>query len=86
MVNLELYRVFYTVAECGSLSKAAKALFVSQPAISQAIKSLEEQLNVKLFDRSYIGVQLSTEGKLIFSRVKEGLALLDGIENLINEK
>ena len=44
MVNLELYRVFYTVAKCGSLTKAAEELYISQPAVSQAIKQLETQL------------------------------------------
>ena len=37
MVNLELYRVFYKVAKCGSLTKAAEELYISQPAVSQAI-------------------------------------------------
>ena len=45
MVNLELYRVFYTVAKCGSLTKAAEELYISQPAVSQAIKQLESQLS-----------------------------------------
>ena len=44
MVNLELYRVFYTVARCGSLTRAADELFISQPAVSQSIKQLEGQL------------------------------------------
>ena len=44
MVNLDLYRVFYTVARCGSLTKAADELYISQPAVSQAIKQLEAQL------------------------------------------
>ena len=42
MVNLELFRVFYTVAKCGSITKAADELFISQPAVSQAIKQLEQ--------------------------------------------
>ena len=50
MVNLELYRVFYAVAKCGSLTKAAQELFISQPAVSQAIKQLENQLGVSLFN------------------------------------
>ena len=44
MVNLELYKVFYTVAKCGSLTKAAEELYISQPAVSQAIKQLEKQM------------------------------------------
>ena len=40
MVNLELYRVFFTVAKCGSLTKAAQELYISQPAVSQSVKQL----------------------------------------------
>ena len=50
MANLELYRVFYTVAKCGSLTKAAEELYISQPAVSQSIKQLENQLGISLFN------------------------------------
>ena len=67
MVNLELYKVFYTVAKCGSLTKAAQELFISQPAVSQAVKQLEGQLGVSLFNRTHKGMELSAGGgKLIF--------------------
>ena len=56
MVNLELYRVFYTVAKCGSLTRAADELFISQPAVSQAIKQLEGQLGTPLFNRTHRGM------------------------------
>jgi DNA-binding transcriptional LysR family regulator len=86
MVNLELYRVFYTVAKCGSLTKAADELFISQPAVSQAIKQLESQLGTSLFNRTHRGMELSVQGgKLIFKQVEEALALLDNAENKLNE-
>ena len=59
MVNLDLYRVFCKVAKCGSLTKAAEELYISQPAVSQAIKQLENQLNTTLFDRTHKGMELS---------------------------
>ena len=62
MVNLELYRVFYTVAKCGSLTKAAEELYISQPAVSQAIKQLESQLGTTLFNRTHRGMELSVQG------------------------
>ena len=62
MVNIELYRVFYTVAKCGSLTKAADELFISQPAVSQAIKQLESQLGTSLFNRTHRGMELSVQG------------------------
>ena len=56
--NLNYYRVFYTVANTGNISKAADMLFISQPAISKAISKLEDGLHVKLFLRSSKGVTL----------------------------
>ena len=86
MVNIELYRVFYTVAKCGSLTKAADELFISQPAVSQAIKQLESQLGTSLFNRTHRGMELSVQGgKLIFKQVEEALALLDAAENKLIE-
>ncbi len=82
MVNLELYRVFYTVAKCGSLTKAAEELYISQPAVSQAIKQLENQLGGQLFNRTHRGMELSeTGGKQIFKTVEQALKLFDEAEN-----
>ena len=47
--NLEAYKVFYYVAKCGSVTKAAGELSISQPAVSQAIKQLENTLDAALF-------------------------------------
>ena len=86
MVNLELYRVFYTVAKFGSSTRAAEELFISQPAVSQAIKQLENQLGTTLFNRTHMGMELSTQGgKLIFKQVEEALALLDDAESKLLE-
>jgi DNA-binding transcriptional LysR family regulator len=82
MVNLELYRVFYTVAKCGSLTKAAEELYISQPAVSQAIKQLETQLGGQLFNRTHKGMELSeTGGKQIFTTVEKALKLFEEAEN-----
>ena len=86
MVNLELYRVFYTVAKCGSLTKAAEELFISQPAVSQEIKQLESQLGGQLFNRTRKGMELSeTGGKQIFPLVEKALKLFDEVENKYSE-
>ncbi len=82
MVNLELYRVFYTVAKCGSLTKAAEELYISQPAVSQAIKQLESQLGGQLFNRTHKGMELSERGgKQIFKTVEQALKLFEEAEN-----
>lgn len=70
--NLEYYKVFYYVAECGSLTRAATKLSISQPAVSQALKQLEEALKAKLFIRASHGIELTMEGKLLYSYVKKG--------------
>ena len=87
MVNLDLYRVFYTVAKCGSLTRAAEELYISQPAVSRSIKQLETQLGVTLFTRTHRGMQLSAQGgQLIFEAVENALHLLSTAENRIAEQ
>ena len=86
MVNLELYRVFYTVAKCGSLTKAAQELYISQPAVSQAIRQLENQLGATLFNRVHKGMELTKQGgELVFEDVSRALQLLDGVESRLSE-
>lgn len=86
MVNLDLYRVFCKVAKCGSLTKAAEELYISQPAVSQAIKQLESQLNTTLFNRTHKGMELSVNGgEQIIKNVEKALELLDEAENKLME-
>lgn len=86
MVNLDLYRVFYTVAKSGSLTKAAEELYISQPAVSRSIKQLETQLGVSLFTRTHRGMALSAQGgKVIFNEVERALSLLNEAESRIEE-
>ena len=82
MANLELYKAFYTVAKCGRLTKAAEELYISQPAVSQAIKQLETQLGGTLFNRTHKGMELSeTGGKQIFPLVEQALKLFEQVES-----
>lgn len=75
--NLSSYRIFYTVANTKNISKAAKELYISQPAISKSIQKLEENLNCKLFSRSSRGVLLTDEGQLLYGHVKEAFETLN---------
>ena len=70
--NLEYYKVFYYVAEYKSLTLAAEALSISQPAVSQSMKLLEEYLGTKLFTRTSRGVRLTPEGKRLHEYIKPG--------------
>lgn len=74
--NLASYKIFYAVANAGNISRAAKELYISQPAISKSIQKLEESLNAKLFSRSSRGVSLTPEGELLFSHVKSAFDTL----------
>ncbi len=74
--NLSSYRIFYTVAKTGNISKAAKELYISQPAISKSIQKLEESVGCKLFSRSSRGVVLTEEGQLLFNHVSEAFETL----------
>ena len=56
MPSLELYRIFKIVADEGNLTKASEILFISQPAVIKHIHNLENELNLKLFERTYLYV------------------------------
>ena len=70
--NLEYYKTFYYVAKTGSLTQAASLLSISQPAVSQALKQLEQQTKARLFKRVSKGVKLTAEGELLYSYVAKG--------------
>lgn len=70
--NLEYYKVFYYVAKYGSFTQAAAELAISQPAVSQSVKQLEQEVGAKLFLRASKGVRLTTEGELLFRYVAKG--------------
>jgi len=84
-VDMELYKVFHCVAENKSISKAANALYVSQPAISRAIQKLESQLDCTLFIRSSRGVVLSKEGEVLYGHVSKALNEISIGEDLIEK-
>ncbi|MBP1974067.1 DNA-binding transcriptional LysR family regulator [Cohnella thailandensis] len=69
--NYELYKVFYWAAKTGSLSQAAKALYITQPSVSHAIKQLEDSFGITLFYRTSKGVSLTREGSLLYSYIEQ---------------
>lgn len=83
--KLDQYKVFKAVADSGNISTTAKALYLSQSAISQSIKILEDTLGVRLFSRTSRGVMLTSDGKTLYEYVSQALALLEAGENRINE-
>ena len=75
-MNLELWKIFYEVANAKNISKASEKLHISQPAITKQIKKLESIYNCKLFIRNQKGVILTKEGNLIFNDIEEAINLL----------
>ena len=80
--NLDLRRLryFVKVAELGSLTRAAEALHVAQPALSQHMRGLEEELGVKLLARGSRGVALTEAGRRMLD---EARAMLTGVKSLL---
>ena len=70
--NLEYYKVFYYVAKEKNLTKAVELLSISQPAVSQSMKLLEDNVGAKLFLRTARGVRLTPEGEILYDYVKGG--------------
>ncbi len=83
--NLSLYHIFNTVAEAGNISHAAKQLYISQPAVSKAVQSLEDNLQTTLFIRSSRGVRLTEEGKLLYEHTRLAFDTLKRAEDNLRQ-
>jgi len=81
-IKLEQYKVFYTVANSGSFSEAAKQLYITQSAVSQQIHQLEEELGAILFVRSRKGAKLTSQGELLYTYAGNALKELGNAEML----
>ncbi len=79
--HLSQYRIFYEVARCGNISRAAKNLYISQPAISKSVSKLEESLGTKLFTRSSRGVRLTPEGRILYEHIDSAFNEISQGEN-----
>lgn len=84
-INLEWYRIFYSVAKNKNITKAAAELRISQPAVSKYIKNLENQFDCSLFVRTKYGVVLTEEGKAIYEHVSKALELIHHAEESVLE-
>lgn len=83
-VNIELYRIFYTTAVLGNMTKAAEQLYIGQPAVSKSIKSIEEKLNTTLFLRTPQGLVLTDEGKALFIHISEAMKQIKLAEDTVS--
>ena len=78
-MNIEYLRFFYEVASVKSISKVANNSHISQPALSQQIHKLEDNLGYKLLDRSNKGVQLTEAGKIVEKYAKNILKVYENM-------
>lgn len=62
--------VFLSTADCGSFNKAAEKLFVTPAAVMKQFNALEDQLGVKLAERTYRGIKLTEAGEVIYRQGK----------------
>ena len=78
--NLNHYRIFLSVAETGSVSRAAEHLFISQPAVSKSIRNLEDALSVRLIERSTRGIRLTEQGKILYEHLQSAFDSIHAAE------
>lgn len=84
--NFSYYYIFNAVARTGNISQASRELFISQPAISKAIRKLEENLGTRLFIRNSRGVFLSEEGKILYEHTKTAFQEIEEGEERIKRR
>lgn len=82
-INFELYKIFYHTAKAKSFSAATDTLHVSQSAVSQSIKSLEEKLGSKLFFRKNREIKLTAEGEILFKHIEQAYNFIKTAEHKI---
>jgi len=83
MMNLHLLRIFVAVVDEGGVAQAAKALYKSQPGISRAVRHLEAQLGVPLFEKAGRRLRLTTEGTEIYLQAQNISATERAVEDTL---
>jgi DNA-binding transcriptional LysR family regulator len=84
-LNLHLLRIFATVAEFNNFSRAAEALYISQPAVSKAVQQLEQQVGLSLLDRSHRKLALTEAGTLLYQYAQRLFAIEQAAETALDQ-
>lgn len=84
-IGIKDMRAFFAIVEEGNISHAAQRLGMAQPALSRQMKHLEENLNVKLFERGSRRIRLTEAGQVLYNRVETILGMVDGTVREISE-
>jgi DNA-binding transcriptional LysR family regulator len=80
VLNLQALMCFYESAKFSSINKAAKACFISASNLSRTIKALENEMNITLFKRTYSGIELTYEGRELYSKIESSIEDLKRIQ------
>ena len=81
----QVAKVFVSVVEEGSFTRAAHMLHMTQPAVSGYIKQLEEELDITLIERSTRGIRLNPAGEIYYHHAKEALSIESKMHHLIHD-
>ncbi|MBR2829028.1 MAG: LysR family transcriptional regulator, partial [Solobacterium sp.] len=81
-MQLQQLEYFIAIADAGSLNKAAEKLYMTQPSLSKAIANLEAELNIRVFERSRNGVEMTEEGRKLYEYAKAIMERTDMIQKL----
>ncbi len=84
-IDFNLYKVFLVVAKMKSISQASKVLYVSQPAVSYNIKTLEEKIGCKLFKRNAKGVELTADAEKLLFYVESAYGMMETGFRMLND-
>lgn len=80
-MNLNFLKAFISVTETGSLTRAAEELYITQPALSQQIKQLENHFSVQLMERTNRGITITDAGELLYDYSNQIVELYKELEN-----
>ena len=84
-MNLESFKTFYFAAQYGSISKASEQLYITQPAVSRAIKQLEDDMGCTLFIRTPKGVKLTQEGEVLYKYIDQAFNFISAAKKKIED-
>lgn len=79
-MTLQQLKYVTTIADMGTLSKAAEKLFISQPSLTKSVKELEKEMNISIFDRTNKGIRVSKEGEIFLGYARQVLEQAELVE------
>ena len=80
LLTIRHFRIFIAVAKTESITKAAQALYVTQPTVSVAIREMEQHYGTHFFDRINQRLRITEEGKALLSHATHLISIYDDIE------